>query len=79
MTQVREGIALVLNCGSSSIKYQVVDTSKPEPLAERKAAHTARILALEARQNVGAAVGAKPPRKVGPLPCLTPRSRASTL
>ncbi|WNM23984.1 acetate kinase [Demequina capsici] len=28
-----EGIALVLNCGSSSVKYQVVDTTKEEPLA----------------------------------------------
>lgn len=28
-----EGIALVLNCGSSSVKYQVVDTTKDEPLA----------------------------------------------
>ncbi|WP_366937928.1 acetate kinase [Demequina sp.] len=27
------GIALVLNCGSSSIKYQVVDTTLDEPLA----------------------------------------------
>ncbi|WP_082093270.1 acetate kinase [Demequina sediminicola] len=28
-----DGIALVLNCGSSSIKYQVVDTTREEPLA----------------------------------------------
>ncbi len=27
------GIALVLNCGSSSVKYQVVDTAQEEPLA----------------------------------------------
>jgi len=27
------GIALVLNCGSSSVKYQVVDTTQDEPLA----------------------------------------------
>ncbi|WP_061960913.1 acetate kinase [Demequina flava] len=27
-----EGTALVLNCGSSSIKYQVVDTTREEPL-----------------------------------------------
>lgn len=33
MTVVRTGVALVLNCGSSSVKYQVVDTAKPEPLA----------------------------------------------
>lgn len=33
MTAGRTGIALVLNCGSSSVKYQVVDTAKPEPLA----------------------------------------------
>ncbi|MBN2176926.1 MAG: acetate kinase [Demequinaceae bacterium] len=32
MTSVREGIALVLNCGSSSVKYQVVDTGQPKPL-----------------------------------------------
>jgi acetate kinase len=32
VTATRDGIALVLNCGSSSIKYQVVDTSKPDPL-----------------------------------------------
>jgi acetate kinase len=28
-----EGIALVLNCGSSSVKYQVVDIAKEKPLA----------------------------------------------
>ena len=28
-----QGIALVLNCGSSSIKYQVVDTTREAPLA----------------------------------------------
>ncbi len=28
------GVALVLNCGSSSVKFQVVDVAKPEPLAE---------------------------------------------
>ncbi|MFN3866754.1 MAG: acetate kinase [Demequina sp.] len=28
-----EGMALVLNCGSSSVKYQVVDTTVDEPLA----------------------------------------------
>jgi acetate kinase len=33
VTAGRTGIALVLNCGSSSVKYQVVDTAKPEPLA----------------------------------------------
>lgn len=33
MTDVRSGTALVLNCGSSSVKYQVVDTSKSKPLA----------------------------------------------
>ncbi|WP_297080880.1 acetate/propionate family kinase [uncultured Demequina sp.] len=27
------GLALVLNCGSSSVKYQVVDTAQDEPLA----------------------------------------------
>ncbi|GIG54760.1 acetate kinase [Demequina activiva] len=27
------GLALVLNCGSSSVKYQVVDTTQDEPLA----------------------------------------------
>ncbi len=47
MTAVREGIALVLNCGSSSVKYQVVDTTKPEPLVvgllERVTDHTLAI------------------------------------
>jgi acetate kinase len=33
VTNLRQGIALVLNCGSSSVKYRVVDTSKPKPLA----------------------------------------------
>lgn len=28
------GVALVLNCGSSSVKYQVVDTTVDEPLAQ---------------------------------------------
>jgi len=28
------GMALVLNCGSSSVKYQVVDTTQDEPLAQ---------------------------------------------
>lgn len=33
MSAIDTGIALVLNCGSSSIKYQVVDTSQEAPLA----------------------------------------------
>lgn len=33
MSTRNEGIALVLNCGSSSVKYQVVDTRLDEPLA----------------------------------------------
>jgi acetate kinase len=41
------GIALVLNCGSSSVKYQVVDTTLDQPLAtgliERVTDHTAAI------------------------------------
>ena len=41
------GLALVLNCGSSSVKYQVVDTTQDEPLAvglvERVANHTEAI------------------------------------
>jgi acetate kinase len=28
------GVALVLNCGSSSVKYQVIDTTQDEPLAQ---------------------------------------------
>ncbi|MEX0914196.1 MAG: acetate kinase [Demequina sp.] len=28
------GVALVLNCGSSSVKYQVVDTTQDQPLAQ---------------------------------------------
>ncbi len=50
MTVVREGIALVLNCGSSSVKYRVVDTTKAEPLAsgiiERVTDHTEAIEAI---------------------------------
>lgn len=41
------GLALVLNCGSSSVKYQVVDTTQDEPLTvglvERVANHTEAI------------------------------------
>lgn len=41
------GLALVLNCGSSSVKYQVVDTTVDEPLAvgliERVSDHSAAI------------------------------------
>ena len=33
MTVNYVGLALVLNCGSSSVKYQVVDTTQDEPLA----------------------------------------------
>jgi len=33
VTITRHGLALVLNCGSSSIKYQVIDTRFEEPLA----------------------------------------------
>ncbi len=47
MTVGRTGIALVLNCGSSSVKYRVVDTTQPEPLAagliERVTDHTEAI------------------------------------
>ena len=47
MTTHPQGIALVLNCGSSSVKYQVVDTSLEAPLAsgivERVANHTEAI------------------------------------
>ncbi|MFV0634341.1 acetate/propionate family kinase [Demequina sp.] len=47
MTVNYEGLALVLNCGSSSVKYQVVDTTQDEPLAsglvERVTQHTEAI------------------------------------
>lgn len=47
MTNDHHGLALVLNCGSSSIKYQVIDTTAEEPLAvgliERVADHGAGI------------------------------------
>ncbi len=47
MTVLRGGVALVLNCGSSSVKYQVVDTMQAEPLAsgivERVTDHTEAI------------------------------------
>jgi acetate kinase len=56
MTVGRTGTALVLNCGSSSVKYRVVDTTKPEPLAagiiERVADHT------EAIEEIIASLGA---------------------
>ena len=56
---VREGLALVLNCGSSSIKYQVINTEVAEPLAvglvERVTDHAAGvaevIAALDARAD----------------------------
>ena len=47
MSANREGLALVLNCGSSSIKYQVIDTSKEDALAaglvERVSDHAAGV------------------------------------
>lgn len=47
MTVPRHGLALVLNCGSSSIKYQVIDTRADEPLAvglvERVTDHAAGV------------------------------------
>ena len=50
MTVTKAGVALVLNCGSSSVKYQVVDTMRAEPLAsgiiERVADHTEAIEAI---------------------------------
>lgn len=50
MTVVKKGVALVLNCGSSSVKYQVVDTMQPEPLTsgliERVTDHTEAIEAI---------------------------------
>jgi acetate kinase len=50
MTVGRDGIALVLNCGSSSVKYQVVDTMQAKPLAsgliERVTDHTEAIEAI---------------------------------
>lgn len=43
----QHGLVLVLNCGSSSIKYQVIDTAAEEPLAvglvERVADHAAGV------------------------------------
>jgi len=50
VTVVKKGVALVLNCGSSSVKYQVVDTMRPEPLTsgliERVTDHTEAIEAI---------------------------------
>jgi len=44
------GLALVLNCGSSSIKYQVIDTAQAEPitvgLVERVTDHAAGVAAV---------------------------------
>ena len=59
VTTARTGLALVLNCGSSSIKYQVIDTEVAEPLAvglvERVTDHAAGvaevIATLEARTD----------------------------
>ncbi len=56
MSETVHGLALVLNCGSSSIKYQVIDTRVDGPLAvglvERVTDHAAGvaevIAALEA-------------------------------
>ena len=45
-----EGTALVLNCGSSSVKYQVIDTTQEEPLAkglvERVTDHTQAVATI---------------------------------
>jgi acetate kinase len=50
VTVLPGGVALVLNCGSSSVKYQVVDTIQAEPLAsgliERVTDHTEAIEAI---------------------------------
>lgn len=47
MIRPHPGLALVLNCGSSSIKYQLIDTSADEPLAvgliERVTDHAAGV------------------------------------
>ena len=47
MSVVHDGLALVLNCGSSSIKYQVIDTTKADALAaglvERVTDHAAGV------------------------------------
>ena len=53
MTIAREGLALVLNCGSSSIKYQLIDTRVAEPLAlglvERVTDHAAGVAEVIAK------------------------------
>lgn len=55
MTVIRTGVALVLNCGSSSVKYQVVDTQHIEPLVvgliERVTDHTEAIEQIIASLN----------------------------
>ncbi|MFW7413764.1 acetate kinase [Demequina sp. SO4-18] len=56
-----EGTALVLNCGSSSVKYQVVDTTVEEPLAsglvERVTDHSEAITQIiEALSAAGSGV-----------------------
>ena len=47
MSVAQDGLALVLNCGSSSIKYQVIDTTKADALAaglvERVTDHAAGV------------------------------------
>ncbi len=62
MTVGRDGIALVLNCGSSSVKYQVVDTRQPEPLVsglvERVTDHTEAIeTIIESLAAPGSGIG----------------------
>jgi len=53
-------LVLVLNCGSSSIKYQVIDTRRPEPLAvglvERVVDHAAGVAEVIAVLEADAAV-----------------------
>ena len=76
MTIAREGLALVLNCGSSSIKYQLIDTRVAEPLAlglvERVTDHAAGVAEVIANLEASA-------RHEDPLPLLLRRAFGSKL
>lgn len=69
MTLEHNGLALVLNCGSSSIKYQVIDTAKAEPLAvgliERVTDHAAGVAEVIATLEANPAVSLRDLQVVG--------------
>lgn len=66
---IHHGLALVLNCGSSSIKYQVIDTASDEPLAvgliERVTDHAAGVAEVIATLEANPAVSLRDVQVVG--------------